>query len=168
MPVSTFYSSHILPSRPARPVLPESSPALSAPSGNSRSASPLPNPAETTTSSSTPAELDPKVFLAHLDIKHTPQKKLAPFLKTLEKDGIIKLKDVRGELLIFSVDVAHPALIEARKWGWKTIGAEKEKEAGINGTSNGSGLGQKKEITVEEVWFPEATTTSFFEACGER
>ncbi|KAF8599412.1 hypothetical protein BDV93DRAFT_546886 [Ceratobasidium sp. AG-I] len=170
MPASTFYSSHILPSRPARPVLPENSLALPVPKatpGSSRSTSPLPDPAEASTPSSIPTELDPKVFLAHLDIKHTPQKKLAPFLKTIEKDGIIKLKDVRGELLIFSADIAHPALIEARKWGWKTVGAEKEREAEINAAAGGSGLGQKKEVTVEEVWFPEASTTGFFEACGE-
>ncbi|QRV92723.1 translation initiation factor SUI1 [Ceratobasidium sp. AG-Ba] len=139
MPASTLYSSHILPSRPARPVLPES-------------------PSASDAADSGP--LDPKVFLAHLDIKHTPQKKLAPFLKMIEKDGIIKLKDVRGELLVFSVDAEHPALVEAKKWGWKTIGAE-EKEKEKEG-ENGSG---SKEILVEEVWFPEAGSEAFFEAC---
>ncbi|CUA73336.1 Eukaryotic translation initiation factor 2D [Rhizoctonia solani] len=139
LPASTFYSSHILPSRPARPTLPSS------------------NEAED--------PIDPKVFLSHLDIKHTPHKKLASFLKTFEKDGILKLKDVRGELLVFSVDAKHPALVDAGKWGWKTIGdAEKKgKERERNDATDGS----VKEILIEEVWFPEARTESFFEACGE-
>ncbi|KAG8739754.1 hypothetical protein FRC11_000566, partial [Ceratobasidium sp. 423] len=137
LPASTFYSSHILPSRPTRPTLPSSN--------------------------ETEHPLDPKTFLSHLDIKHTSHKKLAPFLKTFEKDGILKLKDVRGELLVFSVDAKHPALVEAGKWRWKTVGAEEKKERDRekdNATS-------AKEIVVEEVWFPEANTEGFFEACGE-
>ncbi|CAE7195052.1 unnamed protein product, partial [Rhizoctonia solani] len=137
IPASTFYSSHILPSRPARPTIPSS------------------NDAE--------QHIDPKIFLSHLDIKHTPHKKLAPFLKTFEKDGILKLKDVRGELLVFSVDAKHPALVDAGKWGWKTIGAEEKKEKDKDNATDGS----VKEILIEEVWFPEASTESFFEACGE-
>ncbi|KAG9105255.1 hypothetical protein FRC07_009449, partial [Ceratobasidium sp. 392] len=93
-------------------------------------------------------------------------KKLAPFLKSIEKDGIIKLKEVRGELLVFSVDAEHPALVSAGSWGWKTIGAEekkaKEREA-ESANANGSG---SKEILVEERWFPEAPVEGFFEACG--
>ncbi|KAF8755133.1 Translation initiation factor SUI1 [Rhizoctonia solani] len=139
LPASTFYSSHILPSRPARPILPQSN--------------------------ETDEPIDPKTFLSHLDIKHTSHKKLAPFLKGFEKDGILKLKDVRGELLIFSVDTKHPALVEAIKWGWKTVGAEerKEKEREKESTTGGS----TKEILVEEVWFSEANTDGFFELCGE-
>ncbi|CAE6440089.1 unnamed protein product, partial [Rhizoctonia solani] len=139
LPASTFYSSHILPSRPARPTLPQSN--------------------------ETDEPIDPKTLLSHLDIKHTSHKKLAPFLKGFEKDGILKLKDVRGELLIFSVDTKHPALVEAIKWGWKTVGAEerKEKEREKESTTGGS----TKEILVEEVWFSEANTDGFFELCGE-
>ncbi|CAE6503918.1 unnamed protein product [Rhizoctonia solani] len=139
IPASTFYSSHILPSRPARPTLPSS------------------NEAE--------QPIDPKTFLSHLDIKHTPHKKLASFLKTFEKDGILKLKDVRGELLLFSVDTKHPALVEAGKWGWKTIWTE-EKHKREREQNDATG-GPVKEILVEEVWFPEASTESFFESCGE-
>jgi translation initiation factor 2D len=139
IPASTFYSSHVLPSRPARPTLP----------------------------SLTEAEppIDPKTFLSHLDIKHTPYKKLAPFLKTFEKDGIIKVKEVRGELLVFSVDTKHPALVEAGKWGWKTIGTEEKREKEREKEEAGE---SGKEILVEEVWFPEANTEGFFEACEER
>ncbi|KAG9100249.1 hypothetical protein FRC06_004353 [Ceratobasidium sp. 370] len=159
MPASTLYSSHILPSRPARPMLPGSSTSAQ----SSRAASPGPGASETSTAS--PA-LDPKVFLSHLDIKHTPQKKLAPFLKSIEKDGIIKLKDVRGELLVFSVDAEHPALVGARSWGWGTVGAEEKKEKEREADASGNGSGSGKEILVEEVWFPEAAAEGFFEACG--
>ncbi|KAG8738037.1 hypothetical protein FRC10_007387 [Ceratobasidium sp. 414] len=159
MPASTLYSSHILPSRPARPVLPGSSTSAQ----SSRAASPGPDASEASTA---PLALDPKVFLAHLDIKHTPQKKLAPFLKSIEKDGIIKLKDVRGELLVFSVDAEHPALVGARSWGWKTVGAEQQKGKEAE-NANANGLGPRKEMLVEEVWFPEAAVERFFEACGE-
>ncbi|CAE6515768.1 unnamed protein product [Rhizoctonia solani] len=139
LPASTLYSSHILPSRPARPTVPSSN--------------------------ATEQPIDPKTFLSHLDIKHTPHKKLAPFLKTFEKDGILKLKDVRGELLVFSVDAKHPALADVGKWGWKTIGAE-EREKKEREKYNAADE-SVKEILVEEVWFPEASTESFFEACGE-
>ncbi|ELU42300.1 eukaryotic translation initiation factor SUI1 family protein [Rhizoctonia solani AG-1 IA] len=139
LPASTFYSSHILPSRPARPILPQSN--------------------------ETDEPIDPKTFISHLDIKHTSHKKLAPFLKGFEKDGILKLKDVRGELLIFSVDTKHPALVEAIKWGWKTVGAEerKEKEREKESTTGGS----TKEILVEEVWFSEHPTNPKFVVLDE-
>ncbi|KAG8704625.1 hypothetical protein FRC08_002125, partial [Ceratobasidium sp. 394] len=80
---------------------------------------------------------------------------------SIEKDGIIKLKDVRGELLVFSLDAEHPALVGARSWGWKTIGVEEKKEKEREVENHGA-----KEILVEEVWFPEATVEGFFEACG--
>ncbi|KAG8723434.1 hypothetical protein FRC09_003336 [Ceratobasidium sp. 395] len=160
MPASTLYSTHILPSRPARPMLQGSSTSVQP----SREGSP---DANTTGTSTTASALDPKVFLAHLDIKHTPQKKLAPFLKAIEKDGIVKLKEVRGELLVFSVDAEHPVLVGARSWGWKTIGAEEKKEREREAdVANANGSGSKKEITVEEAWFPEAPVEGFFEACG--
>jgi translation initiation factor 2D len=142
LPASTFYSSHVLPSRPARPILPQTN--------------------------ETDQPIDPKLFISHLDIKHTSHKKLATFLKTFEKDGILKLKDVRGELLVFSIDAKHPALAEAGKWGWKTTGSEerskKERELSEENGTNGTA----KEIVVDEVWFPEASTEGFFEACGQR
>ncbi|CAE6427377.1 unnamed protein product [Rhizoctonia solani] len=141
LPASTFYSSHVLPSRPARPILPQTN--------------------------ETDQPIDPKLFISHLDIKHTSHKKLATFLKTFEKDGILKLKDVRGELLVFSIDAKHPALAEAGKWGWKTTGSEerskKERESSEENGTNGTA----KEIIVEEVWFPEASTEGFFEVCGQ-
>jgi hypothetical protein len=173
MPASTFYSSYVLPSRPARPTLSGSKvppPNPTASTQSSRAVSPPPDPAEDSTPpADAPRPLDPQTFLAHLDIKHTPQKKLAPFLKLIEKDGMIKLKEVRGELMLFSVDAKHPALTQAQSWGWTTIGAEEKRQRDLEAESSSTnGLGSGREILVEEVWFPEGGVDAFFESCGVR
>ncbi|KAG8702592.1 hypothetical protein FRC11_011374, partial [Ceratobasidium sp. 423] len=135
---SNFYSSHILPSRPARPIL--------------RSLDESKQP------------IDPNIFLSHPDIKHTPRKKLAPFLKAFEKYRILELKYVRGELLVFSMDTKHPALAMAVEWSWETIGdKEKKIKSRRESTTHGSTGG----IVVEEIWFPDSRTAGFFEACRE-
>ncbi|KAJ2063820.1 hypothetical protein GGI17_001452 [Coemansia sp. S146] len=47
-----------------------------------------------------------------LDIKKSSHKKLAKFLKAAEKHGLIKLKDIRGELHIKSFNRAHKDMAE--------------------------------------------------------
>ncbi|KAJ2071915.1 hypothetical protein GGH13_003040 [Coemansia sp. S155-1] len=47
-----------------------------------------------------------------LDIKKSSHKKLAKFLKAAEKHGLIKLKDIRGELHIKSFNWAHKDMAE--------------------------------------------------------
>lgn len=53
------------------------------------------------------------------DIKKSSWKKLQKFLKTMEKTGLLKIKEQRGEVVITSVNWSHPCLQNVAKY--KTI-----------------------------------------------
>ncbi|KAJ2828980.1 hypothetical protein FBU31_002794, partial [Coemansia sp. 'formosensis'] len=63
-----------------------------------------------------------------LDIKKSSHKKLAKFLKAAEKHGLIKLKDIRGELHVKSFNWAHKDMAEFTPYAIGT--AKKEKLTG--------------------------------------
>lgn len=51
-----------------------------------------------------------------IDIKKSSWKKLQKFLKAMEKSGLVKTKDQRGETMIISVDWSHASLQVLRKY----------------------------------------------------
>ncbi|KAI7906394.1 uncharacterized protein BX663DRAFT_427508 [Cokeromyces recurvatus] len=51
-----------------------------------------------------------------VDIKKSSWKKLQKFLKTMEKSGLLKTKEQRGETMIISVNYSHPNLQEVNKY----------------------------------------------------
>ncbi|TFK97828.1 hypothetical protein BDV98DRAFT_513248 [Pterulicium gracile] len=111
IPATTFYTSYILPFRPAALL----------------------------------AEPDP-TLLRSIDLKHSSHKSLSQFLKSLQKEGLIKLKPAPsqggkkssgggGEVLIVSVDKAHKDVVGHRAFG--TVRDWEEKAAKRGGSVGG-------------------------------
>ncbi|KAI5985001.1 heterokaryon incompatibility protein-domain-containing protein [Pisolithus marmoratus] len=90
IPAGTFYSSYVLPYRPAfvRRNVPGTD-SSSTPSGNDISTSEYPL----------------------IDIKHSTYKSLAAFLKILDKQGILMIKDMKPEPLVMSVSASHSEVL---------------------------------------------------------
>lgn len=103
--------------------------------------------------------------LNQINIKSSSYKKLKPFLKAVEKDGILKLKEMSGDLVVVSVDTAHLDVVSVGKW--RTVGEEdrkqkarEEREAEISGKTGTLG--------VREVYKPIGAVVSLFEAVGAK
>lgn len=62
-----------------------------------------------------------------VDIKKSSWKKLQKFLKTMEKAGLLKTKEQRGETMLISVNYSHPSLQDLKKY--KTMEVQATKEA---------------------------------------
>lgn len=105
-------------------------------------------------------------------------KKLAKWMKTVEKEGLIKAKEGRGgEITITTIHAEHPSIALHR--AHKTIAKEEEqlKRAesgsdkaqivpGRSETSSANGKGKPKEMAIEEMWKPNGANIAFWEACG--
>ncbi|KAJ2450154.1 hypothetical protein EV183_004468 [Coemansia sp. RSA 2336] len=61
-----------------------------------------------------------------LDIKKSNYKKLVKFLKTVEKQGLLKLKDIRGELHVKSLNWQHADMANYQPYTVKSKPAAKE------------------------------------------
>jgi translation initiation factor 2D len=62
-----------------------------------------------------------------IDIKKSSWKKLQKFLKAMEKAGLLKTKEQRGETMLISVNYSHPSLQDLHKY--KTMEAQAAKVA---------------------------------------
>ncbi|OAX35496.1 hypothetical protein K503DRAFT_696918 [Rhizopogon vinicolor AM-OR11-026] len=126
MTSSTFYSTYILPSRPA------------------------PSPSQPTTS--TP-----------IDIKHSSHKSLVSFLKSAEKQGLLKLKDAKSDVMIISVATSHADVVAHRPYfSLKDIAVRKEKR----GQREEEERARVKELEVKELWKPHLQSLKFFSGAG--
>ncbi|KAF8491966.1 hypothetical protein JB92DRAFT_2752438 [Gautieria morchelliformis] len=99
-----------------------------------------------------------------VDIKHSNYKNLTAFLRTIEKDGFLRLKDFKGDLNILGVNASHPE-IQAHV-SYQTVG-DKEKREETKTKREKSDRGKVKEIIVRELWKPHAQSVQFFEAIGK-
>ncbi|KAJ1645100.1 hypothetical protein LPJ64_003283 [Coemansia asiatica] len=76
-----------------------------------------------------------------VDIKRSSYKKLAKFLKAAEKSGLVKLKDIRGELHVKSFDYKHREMASFEPYKVARAKSEKtasgEKQAANSGAKSG-------------------------------
>lgn len=144
VPAGTFYSSYILPYRPAfvrRPV-PEPDDS-SVPPRNDSGTSEYPL----------------------IDIKHSTYKSLAAFLKVLDKQGILTIKDMKPEPLVMSVAASHSEVlshtpyVSLRDTQLKEEKREKREE---------EEKAKVQEMEIKELWKPHAPSGSgrFFSEGG--
>ncbi|KIN93949.1 hypothetical protein M404DRAFT_1008652 [Pisolithus tinctorius Marx 270] len=144
IPAGTFYSSHILPHRPAfvRRLVPETDNPPTA-SGDDGGTSEYPL----------------------IDIKHSTYKSLAAFLKILDKQGILTIKDMKPEPLVMSVSASHAEVLSHTPYvslrdvqlkGEKREKREEEERARVH------------EMDIKELWKPHAASGSerFFSEGG--
>ncbi|GJJ09213.1 hypothetical protein Clacol_003435 [Clathrus columnatus] len=99
-----------------------------------------------------------------VDIKHSSHKNLTSFLKTLEKDGLIKLKDFKGDLNVLSVQASHSEVRQHEPY--RTIG-EKEKAEEKRATEEKIKQEKVKETLVRELWRPSASNVELFKLTGK-
>lgn len=96
-----------------------------------------------------------------INIKNSSHRSLTSFLKTLEKEGLLKLKDLRGDLNILSVQPKHSEVLQHE--AYKTISDVEEQ------TKNDiSEQKERKRMLVGRFWVPSnSATKQVFELCGK-
>ncbi|KAJ2630922.1 hypothetical protein H4R22_002330 [Coemansia sp. RSA 1290] len=94
-----------------------------------------------------------------LDIKKSNYKKLVKFLKAVEKQGLLKLKDIRGELHVKSLNWQHDGMANYQPYTVKSKQAAKE-----NGTSQKAQPKNKTQnIKITELLKPTSALKPLFE-----
>lgn len=102
-----------------------------------------------TTQSSTP-----------IDIKHSTFKSFSVFLRSIEKEGLLKLKDVKGELLILSIAKDHQAVRGHQSYSTlRDFDTQRAKRAERAENERN----KVAEIQVTELWKPHQQSVAFFE-----
>ena len=99
-----------------------------------------------------------------MDIKHSTFKSFGAFLKQSEKQGLLKLKDARGEVNILSLNSDADDVILHRIHS--TVGDyenTKKKKKEREGKREAANEAKEKQITVEELWKPHLSTVKLFE-----
>ncbi|KAG0326656.1 hypothetical protein BGZ99_009238 [Dissophora globulifera] len=94
---------------------------------------------------------------AEADIKKSSWKKLTKWLKTAEKQGLIKCKEIKGDLFLQGVTWGHPQLDVFR--GHKTVAQQAARQAKVEA--------QSSQLQVLEAYQPNGPSTGFFEAVGQ-
>lgn len=105
-------------------------------------------------------------------------KKLAKWMKVVEKEGLLKVKEGRGgEITVTVIHSDHPAIALHRQH--KTIAKEEEQmrrttviSDNAEQASTGKAIpsakdrGKNGELSIEEVWKPNGVSIGFWEECG--
>ncbi|KAJ2497874.1 hypothetical protein IWW47_003557 [Coemansia sp. RSA 2052] len=99
-----------------------------------------------------------------LDIKKSTHKKLAKFLKAAEKHGLLKLKDIRGELHVKSFNWAHKDMAEFTPYAVGS--AKKERHADGEADALGQHGSELDMIRVIELLKPSNALAPLFSDVG--
>ncbi|KAJ2779842.1 hypothetical protein GGI15_003752 [Coemansia interrupta] len=104
-----------------------------------------------------------------LDIKRSTYKKLAKFLKAAEKLGLIKLKDIRGELHIKTLEWSHRevASFEPYRVG-RARGGDRPPESASTSNNTGGSSGGAGMIQIIELLKPSRDLVPLFGDVGAR
>ncbi|EIW76663.1 hypothetical protein CONPUDRAFT_157843 [Coniophora puteana RWD-64-598 SS2] len=98
-----------------------------------------------------------------IDIKHSSYKSLTTFLKATEKDGLVKLKDLKGDILILSINAGHVDVKSHAKYTTiRDVEAKKERQEQRERAEQD----RAHELVVNELWRPHLQTLSFFQQGG--
>ncbi|KAG8999114.1 hypothetical protein FRB90_012163 [Tulasnella sp. 427] len=95
-----------------------------------------------------------------LDLKKTTFKNLTKFIKSAEKDGLVKAKEVKGVLTIMSVEPKHPDVVAHKSI--RTVGdaVAKEKQKAERRKAEEA---KPVVLDVKELWKPSGTTVALFD-----
>ena len=99
-----------------------------------------------------------------LDLRKSTFKTFTKFLKSAEKDGLLKMKEVNNVVMVMSVNAAHESLATLPKFG--TVGEAEEKER-LKVEKQKKQEGIVAPMEARELWKPHGTTIALFEACGK-
>ncbi|KAG0256018.1 hypothetical protein DFQ27_005962 [Actinomortierella ambigua] len=105
------------------------------------------------------------------DIKRSSWKKVAKWLKVVEKQGLIKCKEMKGELVLTAVSWQHPQLKEFA--GHKTVETQQQQikqaaaVAEASAQQGKTGGGSNTSLKVLEGYRPSGSSVIFFETIGQ-
>jgi hypothetical protein len=100
-----------------------------------------------------------------VNIKHSTYKSLTAFLKACEKEGLIKLKDTKSELVITGVFPNHADVLAHRRYETlKDVELKREKRAEMEEAEKN----KVKEMLITEMWKPHQQTIGFFQETGNK
>lgn len=92
---------------------------------------------------------------AEVDIKKSSWKKLQKFLKAMEKSGLLKTKEQRGETMLISVNWSHPSLQEVRKYKtMEAISAQPAKEVAKQVNKPSPQKQESNQAEIQEIFKP--------------
>ncbi|KAG0285733.1 hypothetical protein BGZ96_010047, partial [Linnemannia gamsii] len=98
------------------------------------------------------------------DIKKSSWKKLAKWLKAVEKSDLIKCKEIKGELFLLGVTWNHPQLKGFT--GHKTVEQQAARQAKVEAQISQANS-DVKVLEVLEAYRPNTASGDFFEAAGK-
>ncbi|KAG0260721.1 hypothetical protein BG011_001670 [Mortierella polycephala] len=100
---------------------------------------------------------------ADADIKKSSWKKLAKWLKAVEKQDLIKCKEIKGDLFLLSVNWNHPELKAFR--GHRTVEQQAARQAKVEARSSQANS-DVKVLEVMEAYRPNSISAILFESTG--
>ncbi|KAG0202365.1 hypothetical protein BGX28_005119 [Mortierella sp. GBA30] len=100
---------------------------------------------------------------AEADIKKSSWKKLAKWLKIVEKQDLIKCKEIKGELFLLGVNWNHPQL--KAFGGHKTVEQQAARQAKVEAESSQASADVKM-LEVLEAYRPNTASADLFESTG--
>ncbi|KAG9322093.1 hypothetical protein KVV02_005577 [Mortierella alpina] len=100
---------------------------------------------------------------AEADIKKSSWKKLAKWLKVVEKQDLIKCKDIKGELFLLGVNWNHAQL--KAFGGHKTVEQQAARQAKAEAESSQASTDEKV-LEVLEAYRPNSNSADLFESTG--
>ncbi|KAI0077630.1 eukaryotic translation initiation factor SUI1 family protein [Panus rudis PR-1116 ss-1] len=100
-----------------------------------------------------------------IDIKHSTHKSVKTFLKACAKEGLVKLKENKGDVVVTAVFPKHTAVISHRPHKTvQSIEAKREKAEEKERQEREAEERRKGEIQVTELWKPLGPTVPWFVA----
>lgn len=106
-------------------------------------------------------------------ISRSEWKKLAKWMKELGKEGLIKVKETKGEVVVTGYDAAHPAV--QTHASFLTVGEEEAraaKRAAREAAAADAPAGTQpsksggREMAIAELWRPSGAAVDFWGECG--
>jgi len=114
---------------------------------------------------SRPSHLSSSLTSTPVDIKHSAHKSLTAFLKACEKEGLVKLKDMKSELVVLGVFPQHVDVLAHRVYETlKDADVKREKREEREEAEKN----KVKEMLITEMWKPHLQTIKFFEETGSK
>ncbi|KAJ2822079.1 hypothetical protein IWW50_004370 [Coemansia erecta] len=104
---------------------------------------------------------------ADLDIKKSSYKKLAKFLKAVEKHGLVKLKDIRGESHIKSLNWKHPDMASYQPFAVKSKQAAGPRAAADSATAPQKQKAEGSMVKLAELLKPPQALRALFSDIGD-
>jgi translation initiation factor 2D len=100
-----------------------------------------------------------------VDIKHSTHKSLTAFLRLCEKEGLLKLKEMKPDVVVVGTFPQHVDVLAHKKYeSLRDVELKREeKEERAEAARN-----KVKEMVVKELWKPHFQTVRFFEETGNR